>query len=1206
MKKNLSGIKIPIKVLFHSKIFLIMRLILILTCVFSLNIMAINSYAQNKKLDINAEGQTLREVLKIIENESLFRFFYNDEFTDLEKPVYLTAEKKSIEEILTLLLRNSAVTYKILDNSFVVLTPVINEQGFKVTGVVKDVTSGEPLAGVTVMVEGTSVGTITGADGRYTIEAPTARSVLVFSFIGYATQRIEINNRTEVNVEMLLDVRNLSEVVVIGYGSRQKKDVTGAISQISSAEITKRPVLNAQVAIQGQMPGVYVASVSSDPSARPTIRIRGVGTLGFNDPLYVIDGVPITEGYTGSDITSRQVTLRGDVNPLNMINPNDIESISVLKDASASAIYGLRASNGVILITTKRGARGAVKIDLTSQYGIQNFFKKYKAASISDYVAWSLEAFNNRLLTDPSYKKDQYFSFFDETNQQYLGNSQDYRKDWLKAALVENAVIQDHNLSVSGGNDISNYAVGAGYSTQDQATWYKKFTRYSTFANSDHKLTKWLKIGESIRLVYTYTERKPSGPGLDAEYTVPWQPFYDNTNTQGLLGLASYRLNGTVPSPFDPNYVNSLDGYALPGRYVNNYSVAGNPLQFYPYGYGSASRTNFLAQAPYSYDNTGMFRTLGGTYAEFTPVKGLRVRGTLNIDYYIQKQESFYMIERALFESNAGRLTTYASQGNTYTYRPRENLNIVKEFLAAYSKTLQKHSIDLLFNASDQRYYWTATSLGIGTYSPIPNWDQRRIEEGWKPEYKGSFYERERRGLLGYLGRFSYNFDNKYYLDLSVRRDGSSMFAPGYKWGTFPAFALAWRISRESFMSNLTWIDDLKLRGGWGKVGNQETRPYSYLSIVNLNPKAAFGTGTTVGDGILYDAAALSDFPVTDLTWEKVETTNIGFDATLLKNQVTLTAEYYYRFTDGILQTFQLARVVGALNNPKTNLAQVKNTGFEFQLGYNQKFGELGFNASFNLTTVKNEVVKLAYGQPITSGDYRIEEGYSMNYIYGYKTAGIYQTQQEVDDWKATTTDPGKDTHKSPGDIIFVDQYGDYITGVSPEGADKDYNPDGKINDRDRMYLGKTIPGYYYGITLNLDYKNFDLSMIFQGVGDVQKVNNRVLNSASGFGYNFDAAYKNRWTPDNPNTKIPRFVQGDPSGNNRTSDRMIQNAGFLRFQTFQLGYSLRGGILQKLGVSKLRYYIGGSNLFVISGYNDLDPEDNYLPTTFTTGINLSF
>ena len=255
---------------------------------------------------------------------------------------------------------------------------------------------------------------------------------------------------------------------------------------------------------------------------------------------------------------------------------------------------------------------------------------------------------------------------------------------------------------------------------------------------------------------------------------------------------------------------------------------------------------------------------------------------------------------------------------------------------------------------------------------------------------------------------------------------------------------------------------------------------------------------------------------------------------------------------------------------------------------------------------IRNEVLKVAYGKPVTSGDYRIEEGFSMNYIYGYKTAGIYQTAQEVADWKTTTTDPGKDTHKSPGDIIFVDQYGDYIAGTSPENSDKDYNPDGKINERDRMYLGKTIPGYFYGLSINLDYSNFDMSLIFQGVGDVQRVNSRVLNSASGFGNNFDIAYAKRWTPESTDTDIPRFVQGDPSGNNRTADRMVQNAGFLRLQTFQLGYNLSGGFLRNLGVSRLRCYLAASNLFVITGYDDLDPEDIEIPTTFSTGINLSF
>jgi TonB-linked SusC/RagA family outer membrane protein len=565
------------------------------------------------------------------------------------------------------------------------------------------------------------------------------------------------------------------------------------------------------------------------------------------------------------------------------------------------------------------------------------------------------------------------------------------------------------------------------------------------------------------------------------------------------------------------------------------------------------------------------------------------------------------MPERAMFQPQNGRMTTYIAEGNTYTRRFTENLNVVKEFLAGYNNKFGNHNVDLILNISDQKYYWNASQTGISKNSPIGSWEQRRIEEGWYGLDKGSFYERQARGLFGYMGRLSYNYNSRYYLDATVRRDGSSMFAPGYKWGVFPSFALAWRISDEKFMKNISWLNDLKIRGGWGEVGNQETRPYSYLSMVNVNPKVGFGTGTRPGEGYLSDAAALGDFPVEDLTWETVTTSNIGIDAIFLNNRFSLSAEYYSRFTDGILQTINLTKVVGVLENPKVNLAQVSNKGFEFQASYNQKFGKVGFNASLNLTTVKNEVLKMAYGKPQTSGNYRTEVGYSMGYIYGYKTEGIFKTDLEVADWKATgITDPGRDTHKSPGDVKFVDLYGDYIPGTSPEGADKDYNPDKKINDRDQTYLGKTIPGYFYGLTLGLDYMNFDISCDLRGLGDVQAINNRVLNSAGGFGLNFDVAYKNRWTPDNPNSKIPRFVMGDPAGNNRVSDRVIQNAGFLRLQNLQIGYNIPNKLLKKLSILKARCYIAGSNLFVISPLNDLDPENVNLPTIFSLGLNINF
>ena len=455
------------------------------------------------------------------------------------------------------------------------------------------------------------------------------------------------------------------------------------------------------------------------------------------------------------------------------------------------------------------------------------------------------------------------------------------------------------------------------------------------------------------------------------------------------------------------------------------------------------------------------------------------------------------------------------------------------------------------------------------------------------------------------MGRLSYNFNSRYYFDATVRRDGTSKFGPGNKWGTFPSFAAAWRISSEKFMGEIEWLDDLKIRAGWGKTGNQETRDYAFLSLVNMNPKASFGSTDEAGVGIIYPASALGDFPIEDMSWETVTTYNFGFDAIMLDNTLTFTTEYYNRLTDGILQTISIPKVIGALNNPVVNLAKVKNKGLEFQASYTDKIGDLGYSVSANLTTVKNIVKKLYNGQPSTNGNVRIEEGYSINYIYGYKTDGIFQTEAEVTEHQSNISDAGYDAQKSPGDVKFVDINGAPLD-TDPEGTYVHKEPDGKIDAYDRTYLGKTIPGYYYGFSFNFDYKNWDMNLDFRGVGDVQKINTLGKQSISGFGSNFLQDYKNRWTETNPSNSIPRAVQSDPSGNNRISDRHVEDAGFLRFQNFQVGYNFRGAFIEKMGINNLRCYFSGSNLFVISPYSDLDPEDNSTPTAFSLGVNLSF
>jgi TonB-linked SusC/RagA family outer membrane protein len=457
------------------------------------------------------------------------------------------------------------------------------------------------------------------------------------------------------------------------------------------------------------------------------------------------------------------------------------------------------------------------------------------------------------------------------------------------------------------------------------------------------------------------------------------------------------------------------------------------------------------------------------------------------------------------------------------------------------------------------------------------------------------------------MARLSYNFDSRYYLDGTIRRDGSSKFGEGFKWGTFPSVAAAWRVSSEPFMSNVNFINDLKFRAGWGQTGNQETRAFAFLSLVNFNPVYPTGSTGEPGQGNLNPAAVLGDFPILDLSWETVTTTNVGFDAYLFNNSLSLTVEYYDRLTEGILQSIDIPDVIGALNRPVVNLATVNNNGFEFVAGYNKRIGEVGLSANFNFTTVNNEVQKLYEDQP-QGGEQRIEVGFPINFIRGYRVGGIFQTQAEVDAWLANNTDPGNDVQKAPGDFFFQDLYGAPTDEDIANGDYRSEGPDGIINQFDQDFLGNTIPGYFYGLGLNANYKGLDVGITFRGVGDVQRVNSirRQGESVGAGGVNYLAAVRDRWTPSNPSTTIPRAISGDPSGNNRISDRWVEDAGFLRLQNVQLGYNFGQGTLDKLTATNLRVYVSASNVFVVSPYTGLDPENDSTPFIFVGGVNLGF
>lgn len=1156
MKKKLTWCRKDLCCQFLRK----MKITVFLLLISIAGVYAVDSYAQTTKLTLQLSDKAIKEVLYQVEEQSEFRFFYNEN-VNVDRKISIDLKNKTVFNVLDEILQETDIQYRVIGRQIALYTESegftgLSAQQSLVSGTVTS-ENGEPLPGVTVIIKGSSTGTVTDANGNYSLNA-LGNDVLSFSFIGMKTQEIAVNNRTSINVVLEEESIGIEEVVAIGYGTRKKSDLTGAVSQIGSEDLQKEIKMSPELAMQGKMAGVFISNPGSDPNARPSVRIRGVSTLGYNDPLYVVDGIPITEG-GASESSNRVADLRGNVNVLNMINPNDIESISVLKDASATAIYGVRASNGVILITTKRGSKGKMNINLSARYGIQNIYKDYDILNTQEYVEMHREAWaNNTVLNeDPDILR-----FYDPNSSAYLGNNPTY--DWQSAGKVKNAAVQDYNVSISGGNEVSNYSVGSGFTSQENAMFSDQFERYSFFLNSDHNLTSWLKVGESFRFAYTKSDFNGGGDAFAA----PWQPLYDP---------------------------NGFDGYALPGGIVDG--------SFVSRAYGNSTRDNFLGNAKYETSIYNLIRNLGSFYAEVSPVKGLRIKGTISFDYYTNNRENYEAVESGLFAANQGQLL---SSGNTYTNRETINKNIVKEFLIGYNNTFGKHSIDVILNAMDQEVGWNIKNVGIRNNSPISSWDQRRIDEGWPPEDKGSFYERNRSGLQGYMGRLSYNFDSKYYLDATVRRDGTSKFGPGYKWGTFPSFAAAWRISSESFMESLTWLDDLKIRGGWGQTGNQETKDYAFLSLVNFNPKYALGSGGDAdGDGSLNAAAALGDFPIIDMSWETVTTTNFGFDAIFLDNKLSLTAEYYNRLTDGILQSISIPLVIGALNNPVVNLAKVENSGMEFQVGYNDRIGDLGFSASFNLTTVNNVVKELYLGRP-QGGTLRIEEGQSMNYIYGYKVAGIFQSDAEVTAWKEQYTDPGRDSQKAPGDMYFEDLF----SAPDPEVENQwvGTEPDNKIDDFDRTYLGKTIPGFYYGMNFGFDYKEWDLSINFRGVGDVQRIND-VRQAREGMGAggaNFLSTVLDRWTPSNPSSEMPRTIAGDPSGNNRMSDRWVEDAGFLRLQNLQVGYTFNADLLNKVGINSTRVFLSGSNLFVLTPYSGLDPEDDTTPVTLTAGVNINF
>lgn len=1047
----------------------------------------------------------------------------------------------------------------------------ITQQNRIVTGVVKD-HAGELIIGASIVVKGTTIGVMTDVDGKFTLNVPD-NAILEISYIGYKSQVLPVNNKTNFNIILEEDSQNIDEVVVIGYGTRSKRDVTTAISNVGSEVIGKSISMSAENAMQGTMSGVQVSGTTGDPMSRPTIRIRGTNTWGVSDPLYVVDGIAITEmgaGIEGNDERIKDV--RGPLNIMTMIDPNDIESISVLKDASAAAIYGVRAANGVVLITTKKGRKDKPTVDFSARYGIQNITQELDWLTTPEYTKFVQGVY----ASDPErVVAEDNIGRFDPNDPRYLGNSPTY--NWQDAVRNSNAPTQDYSAKVSGGTDNTDYYVSIGYNKTEGTLLVNDLQRYSGAIKINTKINDWIKAGINYRLVNAQGRNNGSSY-LDVMRNAPWQPIYQADGIPGYNG-----------------YAYAVGGRQADGTYQNQKL------------YGQGTRINVLGLANTNDTKYDSWRNMGSLYLELTPFKGLTLKGSISMDRYQTNRYEFKDYDAYPFDYTAGDPSALGGGKSVGSYQEREtyNNNITSEFMANYANSFGKHNLDLLFNFSNQHYdakYKTASTEYMTTKKDY----LRNL--GGERGYTSIETDQMRWALQGFLFRVGYNYAYKYYLDVTVRHDGSARFAPENRWGTFPSLSAAWRIKNEAFLENVNWLDDLKLRAGWGQLGNQEVRDMAYLSAISKAPHYAMGNATQndrPSSGIFHEGATIFGIPNRELTWEKTETFNIGFDAQMFSG-LTFSAEYYHKITHGILQAIDLPASVGVVETPVANVAKVQNQGFEINANWQGKVGNVIYSVGGNLTTTANKVLDTYKHIPTSGGS--VEEGYSMFYHKAYKVDGIFQSDAEAQEWLSKHEDVNYQKAKvGAGDFYFKDLRG----APKKEGEFYSEGADGKIDSYDMVYVGKSIPGFFYGLNMSAEYKGFDISMQFTGVGDVVKYNG--IKASTFFateGDNVTRIVYNAWTPENKQNKYPRLVGGDPAGNLRYSDFFFESGAYFRLQNIQIGYTLPASVYKTCNnlIRNVRVYAGASNVFTITPYTGLDPENDAYPTpkTFFFGINAKF
>lgn len=1008
-----------------------------------------------------------------------------------------------------------------------------SQENLTVSGVVTSAADQLPLIGVSVQVKGTSNGSITDLDGNYSVSVASGQT-LVFSYIGFKTQEIQITNQKTLNVVMEEDSETLDEVVVVGYGVQKKKLVTGATVQVKGETLAKMNTNSPLQAMQGQTPGVNISSTSGQPGESMKVSIRGLGTVGNASPLYLIDGV-------GGDIST--------------LNPADIESIDVLKDAASAAIYGAQAANGVVLITTKSGKAGKAQISFDAYYGWQTQARKADMLNAQEYMMIMDEQAVNS--GNAPYDWSSYESIYD-------ANGNVYDTDWVNSMFQNNAQTQSYTLGITGGSETSTYAMSLGYMSQEGIVGgndVSNYERYNFRINSEHKLFKdsdLLKVGEQVSFVY----KMNNGISVGNQY---------NNTLRGAFGTSPlapiYSDNNIYDSPY--NDTTNSDWYNADGN---------------PYGSMMTNSNNENKDVTFS----------GNVYAELQPIKNLKFRTVFGAVYTTNEYRSFSpLYQFSIYSFNNTR--TSAAQNMSH------GLTMTWTNTATYDWTVGEHAFNALLGMEMSRYSGTYLRGTTGMLRDgFDDWDHAYLDNGTATSADNGLgvagHPNDETRTVSYFARFGWNWKETYMINATVRTDGSSRFARGNRYGVFPSVSAGWTISNEAFMEDThDWLDFLKLRVSWGQVGNQNIDNYQYTApITSSNTHYIFGNQVGADAQSGFWGAYPSRLANEDVTWETSEQTNIGIDARFLRSRLSLTADFYIKTTKDWLVEAPILATAGT-GAPYINGGDVKNTGIELALTWNDQIGsDFQYNVGVNGAYNKNKVGNIPTEDGIIHGDvnmlydntpefYRASNGHPIGYFWGFETAGIFQNKQQIEDWRAAGNGILQ-ADVQPGDVIYVDQ---------------DHN--GVIDDNDKVDLGNGTPDFTYGFNLGFSYKNFDFALNAYGAAGNQIVQS-YRNHANSHS-NYTSAILGRWTGEGTSNRIPRVTETNI--NWQFSDLYIQDGDYLRISNITIGYDF-AKLINLKAISQARLYFQVQNAFTFTKYDGMDPEIGYGTSDWVSGIDLGY